>query len=91
MGTAKRIAGENGAVESRAGERLQRHGVGETGSGGADRAGDFPGRCAQRREGDGEFHQAATAERVAEAAFPRNERRPGKLSRRDLGLESARL
>src|ERR1017187_5808684 len=91
MGAAEGIAGENGSVESRAGEWLQCDVVGETWRRAADRAGNFPCRSAQRGEGNGEFDEPAAAERVAEAAFPGNQRCTGELPTQDLGLEPACL
>ena len=85
MGAAKGVARQQDAVETGRGERRQGNFRRETRGPAAHGAGNFS--VAQRGQGDRQLHQPAAAERVAEAALPRHERRTGKLACVALGLE----
>src|SRR5580692_9865789 len=89
MRAAEGIAGAEHGIEAAVVETFQRDGIGERRRCAADGAGGAAG--AQRGGRQRKLDEAATAERVAEAAFPRDERRAGKRARERPGLEAAGL
>ena len=89
MGSAEGVARTEHRIESVQVKRFQSHVRAETRRGAPHGA----GRAARAHggEGDRQLHQATTAERVAEAAFPTDQRRVRELARQRARLKATGL